>query len=68
MTDETALDTINDLLRIDARITFDNATIKCLLRDPDGGLDKAYLDAGECEKLAAAFGYMAAALTKGDPR
>jgi hypothetical protein len=66
MTDEKALDEINDHLHIDARITFDNATLKCCLRDEDGGTGKAYLDAGECARLAAAFEYFAAALTKGN--
>ena len=63
MTDEQALDTINDFLHIDGRITFDNASIKCVLRDDDGGCDKAYLDASGCAKLAAAFEYFAAALS-----
>jgi hypothetical protein len=57
-----ALDRINEILRIDGRITFRGDEVKCVLRDDDGGCDKAYLSDGDCDALGEAFIALAAEL------
>jgi hypothetical protein len=60
---ETALDTINDTLHINAKITVKFNEVKCTVPDPDeGGTMKAYLTAEECEDLAQAFSNLAVEL------
>lgn len=59
---ETAVKEINDILDISAGITHDDRTLKCWLPSEEGGVDKAYLEASHCERLAAAFGVLATKL------
>lgn len=55
-----ALDRINEILRIDARVT-GNRELKCQLMFDDGP-DKGYVSADECDALGEAFTAMAAEL------
>lgn len=55
----SALDRINEILNIDARVTA-HGELKCSLRDAYGEPDKAYASAEDCAVLAEAFTVMAA--------
>lgn len=64
MTPDEALKTINSELRIQAVRTNTNQEIKCWTPSEDGGgVDKAYLSAADCRRLAEAFTVLADSLT-----
>lgn len=62
MTGTEAIETINHMLQLDGAVTVRGDELKCVLADEDGYFRKAYLDAGACRSLSAAFAALAESL------